>query len=61
MGLWDDVELARRQEEKGCSDANTVNDINHVSHNVGMTHKDLEAFAGEHGMMAAYDGMKVEV
>ena len=61
MGLWDDVEFARRLEEKGCIDGNTVKVINHFSHNGGMTHKDLEAFAGEHGMMAAYDGMKVEV
>ena len=61
MGLWDDVEFARRLEEKGCIDGKTVKVINHFSHNGGMTHKDLEAFAGEHGMMAAYDGMKVEV
>ena len=60
MGLGDDVELVRRLEEKGCMDQNTVKVINHFSHNGGMTHKDLEEFAAEHGMAAAYDGMKVE-
>ena len=54
------MEFARRLEEKGCIDGDTIKVINHFSHNGGMTHKDLEAFAGEHGMIAAYDGMKVE-
>ena len=61
MGLWDDVEFARRLEERGCIDGSTVKVINHFSHNGGLTHTDLEIFAGEHGMIAAYDGMRVEV
>lgn len=60
MGLDDDVELARRLEERGCIDNSTIKVINHFSHNGGMTHKDLEEFAGKYGMVAAYDGMKVE-
>jgi len=60
MGLPDDVELARRLEERGCIDQNTIRVINHFSHNGEMTHADLEQFASEHGMTAAYDGMCVE-
>jgi len=59
MGLGDDVELVRRLEEKGCVDDRTVKVINHFSHNGGMTHGQLEQFAGSHGMIASYDGMKV--
>ena len=33
--------------------------INHFSHNGEMTHAQLEEFAKENGMIAAYDGMKV--
>lgn len=59
MGLEDDVEFVRRLEEKGCIDSGTVKVINHFSHNGGMTHGQLEQFAGEHGMIASYDGMTV--
>ena len=60
MGVADDVELARRLVEKGCADDGTVKVINHFSHNGGMTHRELEQFAGDHDMIASYDGMKVE-
>lgn len=60
MGLPNDVEFVRLLEEKGCIDAETVKVINHFSHNGEMLHADLEAFAAEHGMVAAYDGMKVK-
>lgn len=59
MGLPDDVEFARILEEKGCIDAETIRVVNHFSHNGEMLHADLEAFAAKHGMIAAYDGMKV--
>lgn len=59
MGLPNDIEFARILEEHGCIDEHTVKVINHFSHNGEMTHADLEQFAGEHGMIAAYDGMKV--
>lgn len=59
MGLPNDVEFVRLLEEKGCIDEETVRVINHFSHNGEMLHADLEAFAAEHGMVAAYDGMKV--
>ena len=60
MGLLDDVEFARRLEEKGCVNPNTIKIINHFSHNGNMTHKDLEEFAHKHKMIASYDGMRVE-
>lgn len=59
MGLPDDLEFVRLLEERGCIDKDTVKVINHFSHNGEMTHGQLEQFAGEHGMIAAYDGMKV--
>ncbi len=61
MGLADDIAFAKMLEEKGCICPDTVKVINHFSHNGGMTHGELEEFAREHGMAAAYDGMKVSV
>jgi len=60
MGLPDDLAFAELLEKKGCIGADTVKVINHFSHNGEMTHAQMEAFASEHGMIAAYDGMKVQ-
>lgn len=59
MGLPDDIAFANLLEERGCIDKDTVRVINHFSHNGEMTHAQLEKFAKENGMLAAYDGMKV--
>lgn len=59
MGLQDGLAFIRLLKEQGCVDQDTVKVINHFSHNGEMTHEQLEAFAEEHGMIAAYDGMKV--
>lgn len=60
MGLKDDLDFVQRLAEHGCVDKDhTVKVINHFSHNGEMTHEQLDAFAREHGMKAAYDGMKV--
>lgn len=59
MGLPDDIAFAEMLEERGCIDKNTIKVINHFSHNGEMTHEQLESFAKEHGMIAAYDGMKM--
>ena len=59
MGLPDDIAFAKILEERGCINKDTVKVINHFSHNGEMTHKQLEAFAEENGMVASYDGMKV--
>lgn len=59
MGLADDLTFIRLLEERGCVDCNTIKVISHFSHNGEMTHDQLEAFAQAHGMIAAYDGMRV--
>lgn len=59
MGLPDDLKFVKLLEEKGCIDSNTIKVINHFSHNGKMTHAELEEFAEAHGMIASYDGMKV--
>lgn len=59
MGLPDAVRFAKMLEEQGCIRKDTVKVINHFSHNGEMTHEQLEGFAKENGMIAAYDGMKV--
>ncbi|MDE7311342.1 MAG: hypothetical protein K2N87_06950 [Eubacterium sp.] len=59
MGLWDVMKFVGLLEERGCISKDTVRVANHFSHNGEMTHKQLEEFAGEHGLTAAYDGMKV--
>lgn len=59
MGLPDDLAFTKMLEKMGCIHPNTVKVINHFSHNGGMTHEQLEEFAAQHGMIAAYDGMKV--
>lgn len=61
MGLADDIAFIKMLEEHGSVYPDTVKVINHFSHNGEMTHKQLEEFAEEHGMIAAYDGMKVLV
>lgn len=59
MGLADDLTFIRLLEERGCVDSNTVKVVSHFSHNGEMTHEQLEAFAQAHGLIAAYDGMRV--
>lgn len=59
MGLPDTAAFASILEEHRCFRPDTVKVINHFSHNGEMTHAQLEIFAREHGMAAAYDGMKV--
>lgn len=57
MGLPDVLTVLSRMEEQGCIRPDTVKVINHFSHNGKMTHEELEIFAEEHGLKAAYDGM----
>lgn len=61
MGLCEDIAFTEILEKHGCVGPDTVKVINHFSHNGNMSHEELEAFAKEHGMTAAYDGMKVSV
>lgn len=59
MGLPDVLTFISKMEEQGCIRPDTVKVINHFSHNGKMTHEELEAFAEEHGLTAAYDGMRI--
>lgn len=59
MGLPEDILFAEQLREAGCIGEDTVKVVSHFSHNGEMTHAQLEEFAAEHGMIAAYDGMKV--
>lgn len=59
MGLPDVLTFSAMLEERGCIGPDTVKVINHFSHNGEMTHGELEEFGKEHGLIAAYDGMKV--
>ncbi len=59
MGLFDAVSFVQRLKEQGCIGERTIKVVNHFSHNGEMTHVQLEDFAKERGMLAAYDGMKV--
>lgn len=61
MGLPDVLTFVKKLQEHGCIGQDTVKVINHFSHNGEMTHEELEAFAEEHGLTAAYDGMKVRM
>lgn len=61
MGLPDVMTFVSKMEEQGCIRPDTVKVINHFSHNGQMTHEELEAFAEEHGLTAAYDGMRIRM
>lgn len=59
MGLPDDITFIAMLEEHGCLQPDAVKVVSHFSHNGGMTHVDLDAFAKAHGLTAAYDGLKI--
>ena len=59
MGLPDDIDFIKMLEERDCLNPDAIKVINHFSHNGEMSHEQLEKFAEENGMTAAYDGMKV--
>ncbi len=61
MGLPDDLTFVAIMERHGCIRPDTVKIINHFSHNGGMTHEELDAFAVKHSLIAAYDGMAVSI
>lgn len=61
MGLPDVLTFVEKLRQQGCIGPDTVKVINHFSHNGEMTHRELEVFAEEHGLTAAYDGMKVRI
>lgn len=61
MGLPDTEMFLAQLTELGCVDSNTVKVINHFSHNGEMTHEQLTAWGAERSILAAYDGMEIEI
>ena len=55
------VEMAELLKTNGNATENTKFAISHIGHLVDRTHAELEREAAEAGMIAAYDGMEVEI
>lgn len=55
------VEMAQLLKTNGNATENTKFAISHIGHLVDRTHEELEREAAEVGMIAAYDGMEVEI
>ena len=52
--------VRNRLKEIGCIDENTINVINHFSHNPQMIYEDLKVLGESDGFLCSYDGMTVE-
>lgn len=61
MGLNVTVEFRDKLREIGCLDENSQVITNHFSHNGGMNHDEMVERYGQHGIVVAYDGMRLEV
>lgn len=60
MGLPENLLLVEELKNRGCITEHTQIIATHFSHNCGTIHEELETRLGEHGVIAAYDGMEVE-
>ncbi|MDD6736381.1 MAG: MBL fold metallo-hydrolase [Clostridiales bacterium] len=61
MGLEDNVRVRNRLLQNGNADVNTRFIINHLSHFHKFTHEELCEYIKPMGLIAAYDGMIVEL
>ncbi len=61
MGLKENETVFRRLEEIGLADGHTQKVITHFSHNVAPTSAALRRAEREYGVIAAYDGMSIEI
>lgn len=61
MGLYENAEIFRRLEELGLADGHTKKVITHFSHNAAPTAEKLRRAEEEFGVIAAYDGMELEL
>lgn len=61
MGLYENAEVFGRLEEMGLADRNTKKVITHFSHNAAPTPEKLARAEEEFGVIAAYDGMQIEI
>ena len=55
------IEMAELLRSNGNADGNTKFVLSHIGHLVDRTHAELEREAAEVGMIAAYDGMEIEL
>ncbi|MGN0807908.1 MAG: MBL fold metallo-hydrolase [Candidatus Coproplasma sp.] len=61
MCVEGDMELANRLEKAGVIDGNTVKVITHFSHNANPVRERLKVIEEKYGVIAAYDGLSIEI
>lgn len=61
MGLYEDMEVLSRLEALGLADGHTKKIVTHFSHNAEPTAERLRRAEEQFGVIAAYDGMELEV
>jgi phosphoribosyl 1,2-cyclic phosphate phosphodiesterase len=61
MSLRDILRLRAKLQRTGAVHADTRIILTHLSHNIGLTHEELERLASRKGLEVAYDGMIIEV
>ena len=61
MGIWDDMQLKEKMLSCGIADENTKYVITHFSHNCNPLRSRLKQIEENFGVIAAYDGMEIEI
>lgn len=61
MGIPENMRILARLEEMGLADKNTLKVITHFSHNSAPTEEKLKRVEQEFGVIAAFDGMTLEL
>lgn len=61
MGIYEDMEVLARLSGIGLVDGQTKKVISHFSHNGQPTEEKLRRIEEEYGVIAAYDGMELEI
>lgn len=61
MGLSDNVAEREKMIKLGLVKPSTKYVVTHFSHNNGLLHEDMNYAAERYGMVAAYDGMEIEI
>lgn len=61
MGVEDNIKVKAELEKRGIVDGKTRHILTHFSHNCNPTRENLRAIEQRYGVIAAYDGMTVEI
>ncbi len=61
MGICDDMKIKQKLKNSGVVGENTVYLITHFSHNSNPTRENLARLEKEYGVIAAYDGLEIEI